>query len=418
MATKRVGLVSARKKAGYTQEALAHALNVDPSTVGRWESGATEPLPHQRPKLVRLLCISGERLAEHLAQPHKPPVLSGVQRGEAPGEEVASDPVKRRTLMQWGVTTAAATGFGIEVVGKIGMANVQRLQRATDRLCVLDHRHGGESLWQAGVISVYEANVMLEHANYSASVGQALLVATGNLQIRTGWLACDAGRQDVARSSFTDALTMARQAGDLEIEARALAGLGFQSNLVSRPREGLRFSQAAEVAVNALGPLSRMAAVPLLHLAVANARSNDHRAAKSAIARARKALDADQGHQTANWAAFMSPMEIDAVEATCAVEAGKATRAEKLLEQAIAGYGDGFTRNVALYRVRLTSARVKSGAVDGAIETADDVLDAIAEGLDSWRVNLELSRVMQAISTHAAPGVDDLLERYAAVVAV
>ncbi len=45
------------------------------------------------------------------------------------------------------------------------------------------------------------------------------------------------------------------------------------------------------------------------------------------------------------------------------VEAGRSTRAERLLEQAITGYEDGFARNVALYRVHLAAARVQAGAV-------------------------------------------------------
>ncbi|MFI5588139.1 helix-turn-helix transcriptional regulator [Amycolatopsis sp. NPDC051758] len=416
MAAKRIRLARARKTAGYTQEALAEALDTDRSTIVRWEAGETEPLPHKRPKLAKVLGLTAAGLEDLLAESLTPPATS-EREGTLTEAEVTSDPMKRRTLMKWGVAATAATGVGIEVFGSIDMADVRRLQRTTDRLCNLDHRHGGETLWQAGAATVREAHLMLEEGRYSTSVGQALLETTGNLQIRTGWLACDAGQHEVARSSFTDALTVARQAGDAEIETRALAGLGFQSNLVGRPREGLRFSRAAEDTARSLGPSSRMTAVPLLHLAVANARSDDFSDAQAAITRARKALDADRGdNEAASWAAFMSPMEIDAVEATCAVEVGKTERAEKLLEQAIAGYGDGFARNVALYRVRLASARAGSGAVDGAVEAADEVLDAIAEGLDSWRITMELSRVMRVISSYQAPGVDQLTERYAELV--
>lgn len=420
MGGRRFGLVRARKAAYYTQESLAFALNVDPTTVGHWERGRSEPLPYKRPKLAKLLGISRERLEELLVegQPERPPAIITERDGERTDTEVASDPMKRRTLMKWGVATTAASGFGIELLGQIGMADVRRLERTTDRLCNLDHRHGGETLWRAGAAAAQEAGAMLEQGRYRTTVGQALLAATGNLQIRTGWLACDAGRHDVARSSFTEALTISRQAGDPEIETRALAGLGFHSNLAGRPREGQRFSGAAEDAVRRVGPSSRMTAVPLLHLAVANARSDDFSDAQAAISRARKALDADRGEEAAPWAAFMSPMEIDAVEATCAVEVGRSARAEQLLEQAIAGYSDGFTRNIALYRVRLAAARVQAGAIDGATEAAEDVLDTIAAGLDSWRVSLELGRVMDSLEAYrGAPGVEPLKERYATMIA-
>jgi transcriptional regulator with XRE-family HTH domain/tetratricopeptide (TPR) repeat protein len=416
---RRLGLIRARKKACFTQESLAQALNVDPTTVGHWERGRTEPLPYKRPKLAKLLGVGSERLEELLAEGQAEPLPSAPAEPdrELMVTEVASDPMKRRTLMKWGIATTAASGLGIEVLGHIGMADVRRLERTTDRLCNLDHRHGGETLWRAGAATAQEAAAMLEHGRYSTSVGQVLLGAAGSLYVRTGWLACDAGRHDVARSSFTEALSISRQAGDAEIETRALAGLGFHSNLVGRPREGLRFSRAAEDAVRLLGPSSRMTAVPLLHLAVANARSSDFAGAQAAITRARKALDADRGEGAAPWAAFMSSMEIDAVEATCAVEIGKSARAEQLLDQAIADYGAGFARNIALYRVRLAAARVQAGAIDGATEAAEDVLDTIAAGLDSWRVNLELSRVMDSLEAYPdAPGVRALQDRYATMI--
>lgn len=59
---RRVALASARKVAGHTQESLAAALHVDPSTVIRWEGGDQAPLPYVRPKLARLLGQSPEQL--------------------------------------------------------------------------------------------------------------------------------------------------------------------------------------------------------------------------------------------------------------------------------------------------------------------------------------------------------------------
>jgi hypothetical protein len=53
-----------------------------------------------------------------------------------------------------------------------------------------------------------------------------------------------------------------------------------------------------------------------------------------------------------------------------------------------------------LCRVRLAAARVQAGAVDGATEAAEEVLDTIAAGLDSWRVSLELGRVMESLEAY------------------
>ncbi|MFK0250209.1 helix-turn-helix transcriptional regulator [Amycolatopsis azurea] len=417
---KRTRFQRKRKEAGFLQQELADELGVYRSTVGRWEAGLTEPELEMRPRIATAFRCSLEELEDLLSEAIGPSEVSGHRDGRLPDGQVTSDSMRRRTLITFGVATSTAKLVGAKAYIRYGDADVRRLRRKTDRLCALDHQHGGEALWQAGLAEIDKANNMLEQGSYDTRVGADLLTATRDLQVRTGWLACDAGEHDVARSCFAEALAGAVQAGDFETKARALAGLGFRSNLLGRPREGLRYSGAAEEAVKELGPSSRLTAAPILTLAVANARSKNARGADAAIKRARKALDADRGEAAGSWAAFMSPMEIDGVEATCAVESGQAARAERLLERAIAGYDRRFARNIALYRVRLMDARIRSGAVDGAIEAADEVLDAMdddeGECLESWRVNLELGRAMRAILSYRTAGVQELTERYKGVV--
>jgi DNA-binding XRE family transcriptional regulator len=81
---KRVGLIQARKAAGYTQESFAEALGVDRSTVVRWEAGDHEPLPYLWPKIARLLSVSRDELIELLRLP--PSVHDDVVPTVASGE--------------------------------------------------------------------------------------------------------------------------------------------------------------------------------------------------------------------------------------------------------------------------------------------------------------------------------------------
>jgi tetratricopeptide (TPR) repeat protein/DNA-binding XRE family transcriptional regulator len=84
MAAKRHGLAQRRKALGFSQEALASQLDVERSTVVRWEGGETEPLPWIRPKLARTLLVSADELAELLA--------SAALPSPAPDPGLGSDP--------------------------------------------------------------------------------------------------------------------------------------------------------------------------------------------------------------------------------------------------------------------------------------------------------------------------------------
>lgn len=58
MVVKRRSFAQARKAAGYTQEGLAERLDVDRTTVARWEAGRAEPKPWQRPKIAEAFGLS------------------------------------------------------------------------------------------------------------------------------------------------------------------------------------------------------------------------------------------------------------------------------------------------------------------------------------------------------------------------
>ena len=69
MAPKRLGLAAARKAAGFSQERLAERLDVERSTVQRWEAGHSTPQPWNRPELAAALGVSHDGLADLLADP-------------------------------------------------------------------------------------------------------------------------------------------------------------------------------------------------------------------------------------------------------------------------------------------------------------------------------------------------------------
>jgi transcriptional regulator with XRE-family HTH domain/tetratricopeptide (TPR) repeat protein len=146
---RRDGLASARRAAGYTQEGLATELDIDRSTVIRWESGDHTPLPYLQPKLARLLGRSREQLSELIdgqvlgaerasaqqpdgpVQAAEPPIATtsydqGNSGGFAEGSdrEVGTAPTRREVF---GYAGAGVTVAGFEQV-------TTRLPRAVQAL--------------------------------------------------------------------------------------------------------------------------------------------------------------------------------------------------------------------------------------------------------------------------------------------
>ncbi len=143
MAARRHLLAERRKTVGHTQEQLAELVGVERSTVVRWEAGETEPKPWSRPKLAQALAVSVDELHRLLTVPENDEQQPG-QRVER--KVVLVDPMRRRTLVKWGLGTTAVAGLGIGSAAKVGAADVARLQRTDARLNRLTDQHGGDTV--------------------------------------------------------------------------------------------------------------------------------------------------------------------------------------------------------------------------------------------------------------------------------
>jgi hypothetical protein len=181
--------------------------------------------------------------------------------------------MRRRDLLALGLAMPAVTSLGDGQGSlRVGMTEVRELRDTIARLYGLDHQHGGEALWRAAVSSAESGYRLLEAGTYSAGVELQLIKTTSRAQMCAGWLAFDAGWQEVARHCYTEALAMARQTGDVVVESHALGNLAMQSSRLGQPREAVRYAEGAARAVRSGTTLS---VVPHLRSAVALSLSQD-----------------------------------------------------------------------------------------------------------------------------------------------
>ncbi|MEV6299861.1 hypothetical protein AB0M02_10705 [Actinoplanes sp. NPDC051861] len=336
--------------------------------------------------------------------------------------EESNREMQRRSAVGLGVLLASSLGGVLTGYGKtgwrVGAADVARLDGESARLRSLCALHGGNSLWRAALGVAREGYQKLEQGQYSHAVGELLQQAIGRAEMCAGWLAMDSGQHDVARSSFNEALSLARQVNDAHLEIHALCNLALQSNFLGMPRQALRFTEAAERVSKDVPPKVR--AVLSFRRATAFALMGDEISIAGAILEARRGLDHASPDPTSEWWDFVTPAEINGIEGTCMLHLSRhksdphyARRAVRALESAIAQHGRKFIRNKALYRVRLAEGHLKLGNVPEAAHTGAIALNELGNDLASTIVATELDGVAKAFAPHAgATEVDAFLSRY------
>lgn len=177
--SRRNELVRRRKLAGYSQERLAYAMDVDRSTVARWEGGDATPLPTFRPKLAGLLNISPMELeeilgdvaanADHDADPTRPAKLI-ISGSRAPGcdERVLDETVAAlaRLVAFSGVSVNhGPVGIGIEVVTYVAdQFRPVGFSMSTARFGRENVVHGGDLMVVAGGASGTAAEIVIAQA--------------------------------------------------------------------------------------------------------------------------------------------------------------------------------------------------------------------------------------------------------------
>lgn len=224
-------LTERRKALGFSQEQLAAALEVDRTTVGRWERGETEPRPYLRPKLAQLLRISPSELGSLLdasAQIRPAETEARVPAtGQPPGSGSLDDMIRREFLRLVSVTGALVT----VPTAEIGRAAESKDHRALCSLIADMAQLMGE-VW-------FDANRYTEAAHCYALAADASKEAEDRdlwacALVRHSFVSLYGRRYDEAVPLLHAARMLARN-GDRQlptrhwvasVEAQALAGTG------------------------------------------------------------------------------------------------------------------------------------------------------------------------------------------------
>lgn len=214
----RHDLAARRRAAGLSQEGLAELLQVDRTTVGRWEQGTSLPQPWNRRPLAGALGVSLGELDRLLAAP-----------GGA-GLRWQDDGMDRRTFLAAFGGSLAAALMQLEHAAVAGRSEGQR--RSALRLLGHAHQEAGESAFDRLDLGAAADHLRQAH-EIGAELGDADMIA--NALIELGDLARRRRRYDQALRLLASAERHATAAGTLtqlrrgQSLARAHAELGART---------------------------------------------------------------------------------------------------------------------------------------------------------------------------------------------
>ena len=393
------------KDAGVTQRQIAELT-------GQSQSEVSEILAGRRVLAYDLLV----RIAEGLGIPRE---LMGLSYGgsDAYGEEVTvSDPLEGVTdemLRRHFVAGLAAAAFGrpllaglldpaptptgIPLPSRLSLGDVTEVRAGTEQLRSLARRYGG----QADIVDAV-ANRAMQLLSVPAddAVQRSLRSALSELREFAGWCCFDQRAYDNARTHFTDAVGLAREANDPYRVAYALFHAGCMIEERGHPNDALKLFQLGLFKLSE----SRDPRAPALEawLQVDSASAYAHLGYPD---RARSEL-------AAAWDVWQPPHENDRggmewVTALVERDLGRIDVAERLAASSVRHWGaTGNRRDAALPAITLAELHVMAGEPRG-LAMAKTAIDTVAL-LHSVRAHERLEPLAVALAARRSSDAREL----------
>lgn len=386
MAVKRCGLAARRKAVGFSQEQLAEYLRVDRSTVGRWESGETEPQPWIRPKLARVLRLSVDQLDELLTEAH----LSSCEDTERL-EYALAHPGSADLV------TVAHLRQRVEELD-------EQYVRVPSTLLLAD---AGQCLGQVGFLSAHARN---------GRVIRELRVVDAEAAVLMGQLVWDASqRRDhaSARVYLDRAAEEARECGDRALEGLALLRKSMVALYGERnPVDGLAVAlQTAEMTKGASCVLMGMA---MLHAAEAYAMLGEVTSCEEALRNADRQFARMASTDTA--ITLFSPSLFGRMAGSCYLFLNDARRAHTLLQETASSLRD-HSKSQAIVLGNLALAGIRLGDLDEATARLHQAIDVIEMNWGGGGLNVVFSAGRELHPWRSVPVVRDVCDRLLSLMA-
>jgi len=282
---------------------------------------------------------------------------------------------------------------------RVGLADVRRLEDVVAELRALDYRYGGGACRAAVESRLPAATALLEGMAKTAVLAR-LHTVVADLYNLAGWTSFDEDRPTAALEAFAQALRLAVEAGnhDLQANIRYRAGRLLLHYDAADPAL-TEFGRGREAALLARSKLAQ--SILSANQAWAYAKKADVAAALASLRRARVEFADAQGTEPSPWAAFFGVTDLAAMVGTVHAELAQVVDVRHgrdgipALVDAIAGYGPEMARSRSLTAIWLATVHALEGDLDVAAEVGRDAIE-VAAALRSPRTRQRLRTLSAA----------------------
>ncbi|MGH3324192.1 MAG: XRE family transcriptional regulator, partial [Streptomyces sp.] len=304
--------------------------------------------------------------------------LGFVPRGRTPSTPAPpqqKDPDMKRRILVGGIAaaaTAAAAAHGPAAQRRIGMSDVDRLQKRFAEIIASDHRHGGQLGIEQKAAALGDEALNLQNAgNASQRVRGSLYAAAAAFRSSAMWAAIDGRRYDVANTHMREAQALAEMSGDQAIKFRIWSHAGTMYRHMGRPADALAANDVARnLHLTRRDPL--FASLGLARQGAIHGTAQNRTSTRRAFEQAQDAMvRADPADYRPGWMiAFYDQAELDSLALSAHLALGDYTTAEFHAHRCLSARRPHMVRSRAITTTRLAHAQLAQGAADAATATA------------------------------------------------
>ncbi|WP_217247097.1 XRE family transcriptional regulator [Streptomyces sp. AC602_WCS936] len=408
--TRNVVLEAWMAEHGYSSNSLADAVNsalerltgrlggLDGSSVRAWKAGRV-----MWPKAATRKALEDVSGLPAVA-------LGFVPRGRSSSTPVPpqqEDPdMKRRTLVGGiaAVAAAAAAAPGTAGPRRIGMSDVDRLNKRFAEIIASDHRHGGQLGIEQRAAALADEALNLQNAGSATQrVRSSLYASAAAFRSSAMWAAIDGRRYDVAKAHMREAQALAEMSGDQAIKFRIWSHTGTMYRHMGRPADAFAANDVARnLHITRRDPM--FACLGHARHAATLGHTGDSAAVRRALGSARDALErADPDLTRPVWMApVRNGAELETLALSAHLRLGNFEQAESHAHRSLSLLDPQMQRDRAINTARLAHAQLGQGDADAAAVTAMTVpIDAATRHARVTRMLQEFGAALRA-SAHGS----------------